>query len=58
MTRTHPLKIIQGDHGIDEPHIESVLGRVVGAKVPDLPRFLLAHDPRHVAGTVPCVKAG
>lgn len=53
---THQLKIVQRHDGVDEPHLQRLVRRVVPTQEPDLPRLLLPNDPRHVRRPVPGIK--
>jgi hypothetical protein len=47
----------QRHDGVDEAHVEGLLGVVLAAEEPDLAGLLLADDAGHVAGAVAAVEA-
>ena len=55
---THPLRLqlLQRHHGIDEPHLQSLLRAITAAEKPDFTCLALANHPRQVARTKAAVK--
>ena len=51
-----PLKLGQGDDGVDQPHVERLLGIVHAAQEPDLAGLLLTDDAGHVGGAPAAVE--
>ena len=50
------LEVGERDDGVDEPHVQRLLGVVLAAQEPDLPRLLLADDAGQEAGAVAAVE--
>ena len=58
MGPTHPLslKLLQRHHGIDQPHLQSLLGAITAAEKPDFTGLALADHPRQIARTKTAIK--
>lgn len=45
------FQLMDGHDGVDEAHIESFLGGILAAEIPDFAGFLLAHYAGEIRGT-------
>ena len=54
----HPLRLqlLQRHHGVDEPHLQRLLGAITAAEKPDFTGLALANHPRQVARTKAAIK--
>src|SRR3989338_507568 len=55
----HPLlpEPLRRDHGIDQTHLQGLLGRVLATQIPDLPRLFLSDDWGQIDGAESAVEA-
>src|SRR2546421_6078441 len=51
------FQALQGHDGVDQSHVEGLLGCVLAAEIPDLTRFFVSDDACHVGSSPTGVKA-